>query len=111
MKEKPSAVSPFAALDTREQMEQWIWWQTQQPREQTSLREIEPQEHPQPLHAPEEQRSPAAQTIPAYTPPPIHRGQYRAVLQRMNAAQRRTVDYIACTQEVSMTRQSLSGNP
>lgn len=34
MKEQPSAVSPFAALDTRSKMEQWIWWQCQHPQDE-----------------------------------------------------------------------------
>ena len=103
MKEQPSAFSPFAALDTREQMEQWIWWQCQHPKDETKGRtDIDPQVLPE-LKAEMPQKEQDHQAVKDEKPvsvsmPPIRHGQYDAVLRRMNAAGKRTSAYIPWTE-------------
>ena len=99
MKDQPMVTSPFAALDTREKMEQWIWWQCQHPRDEVRSSEIEPQALPE-LKAPEqeEQTSVPEQKAPErIVMPNVHHGQYDAVLKRMNMAGKRAGNYIPWT--------------
>ena len=91
MKEQPSAVSPFAALDTRSKMEQWIWWQCQHPQDEpVSLAQSLP-EKPADTAA----RTPVPPSKPA--PMPRHHGPYDAVIRRMHTAGRQAGHYIPCT--------------
>lgn len=95
MKEQPSTVSPFAALDTREQMEQWIWWQCQHAqRKNTEDAALDAQ-------LPNSKEKAAAETAKAaITMPPVHHGQYDAVIRRMHAAGKRTTAFIPCTESL-----------
>lgn len=91
MKEQSAAVSPFAALDTRGKMEQWIWWQCQHPQENgVSLAQSLPEK---PVEAAKQTSVP--QNGPVVMP--IHHGQYDAVIRRMHAARRQAGHYIPCT--------------
>lgn len=88
MKERASAVSPFAALDTREQMEQWIWWQCQRPpqTEDTNTAAV--------------QQTVEKEPVQAAPLPTIHHGQYDAVIRRMSAAGRQAGAYRPCTESL-----------
>ena len=93
MKQPPAARSPFAALTGREQMEQWIVWQSQhdatRPVEETTLASQLPEPEMR-RHAPQ----------PAIPRPP-HHGQYDAVIRRMNNARQHAVIYVNAAQSAS----------
>ena len=74
---KPVDQSPFAAMDPREQKEQWICWQAARSREAAQ---------PEPLP----ELSPPRCEKPAVPPAPRPRhGQYDAIIRRMKDARRR----------------------
>lgn len=95
MKEQPSTVSPFAALDTRQQMEQWIWWQCQHDRDKTAEDAALDAQLPEAKEQATDEPAKAAITMP-----PVHHGQYDAVIRRMHAAGKRTTAYIPCTESL-----------
>ena len=86
--------SPFAALGSQEQKERWIVWQAQHDATRpigVSLPENSIRE------AAEEKKRPAndAERIhETATPRAIHHGQYDAVINRMNAARRKTSGFV-----------------
>lgn len=117
MKE-PATTSPFTAMNSREQKEQWICWQcartpvdqyTPKPTDQDvrsvssetsgdqSITDIKPTTS---LSEPTESR---------YLVRP-HHGQYDAVIRRMQSAGQRAGRYTSCCAEVSSVRQESSGN-
>ena len=103
MKEQPMAPSPFAALDTREKMEQWICWQCRHPKEESKATEIDRPLAAE-LHQPaatdrqEEKSDPVRQE--RLVMPRVRHGQYDAVLRRMNEAGKRTKSYIPWTESL-----------
>ena len=109
MKES-AKVSPFAALNPREQKEQWIWWQCQHQEGETVMEE--PLDPPRPL--PEAKPLPEAvevqrelSPVPA---PVIRHGQYDSVIRRMNQARQQTGDYIPCTGSLSTKTEPCAGS-
>lgn len=109
MKES-AKVSPFAALNPREQKEQWIWWQCQHQEGETVMEE--PLDLPRPL--PEAKPLPEAvevqrelSPVPA---PVIRHGQYDSVIRRMNQARQQTGDYIPCTGSLSTKTEPGEGS-
>ena len=73
---KPVAQSPFAALDPREQKEQWICWQAAHtPRED---------DRSEPLPELTLPRCEQPRAVPPA--PPAHHSQYDAVIRRMKRA-------------------------
>lgn len=95
MKEQPSTVSPFAALDTKEQMEQWIWWQCQHDQGKNA------EEASLDAQLPNSKEQAAAEPVKAAIAMlPVHHGQYDAVIRRMHAAGKRTTAYIPCTESL-----------
>ena len=109
MKES-AKVSPFAALNPREQKEQWIWWQCQHPEAEAVMEE--PLDAPRPL--PEANPLPEAvevqrelSPVPA---PVIRHGQYDSVIRRMNQARQQTGDYIPCTGSLSTKTEPGAGS-
>lgn len=94
MKE-PAMTSPFSAMNSREQKEQWICWQC--------------------AHG---TGTPAAAKPTACTEKPTdsrfyaksHHGQYNAVIRRLQSAGQRAGRYTSCTAEVSSVRQEASGS-
>lgn len=89
--EKPSAVSPFAALTSQQQKEQWICWQSQKQTVET----IEPAK-PTNVDEWSELVSDDAKPTVSLQPTRTHHSQYNAVLARMKQAQKRANAYIDC---------------
>lgn len=89
--DKPSAVSPFAALTSQQQKEQWICWQSQK---QT----VETIESAKPTDVDVWSESVSDDVKPTASPQPTqtHHSQYNAVLARMQQAQKRTNAYVDC---------------
>lgn len=90
---KEAVASPFAALNSKEQMEQWAIWHSQHMEEKPTT----------PIKEPESVCEPAKPTTSreAYRP---HHSQYDAVVGRIRNAQRRATAYISCASSES-TRQ------
>ena len=117
MKE-PAATSPFAAMNSREQKEQWICWQcahapvdqhSPKPTDQDirSVLSETPIASDTPVNTPTDSRS--KQTEGRYLTKP-HHGQYDAVIRRMQSAGQRAGRYTSCCAEVSSVRHESSGN-
>ena len=109
MKES-AKVSPFAALNPREQKEQWIWWQCQHQEGETVMEE--PLDPPRPL--PEAKPLPEAvevqRELSPVAAPVIRHGQYDSVIRRMNQARQQTGDYIPCTGSLSTKTEPGAGS-
>lgn len=114
MKEQALTASPFAALDTREKMEQWIWWQCQHPKDVATGTDLEALTLPElkKTERKEEAKEPT-QAVPLRTQamPPIRHGQYDAVIKRMKMAQKQTTAYIPWTDTLSISSASADGSP
>ena len=107
MKE-PAVQSPFAALNSKEQKEQWIWWQSQHPADTTVREDIDPvlnTELPA-LKLPGQE----AKTVNRQPPIRYHHGQYDAVVRRMNAARRQAAAYMPWSDGLLMTSAPSSGS-
>lgn len=109
MKE-PAATSPFAAMTHQEQRHQWNVWHAQQssaptvelskgqaqsvrslPREERAQEEEAPQAKPKESASDTSRDAePQQRSAPVMTMPKPHRGQYQAVLKRMEQAGRHT---------------------
>ena len=110
MKES-AKVSPFAALNPREQKEQWIWWQCQHTEAETFMEE--PMDETKKL-LPEAKPLPEAVEVqrelsPVHAPV-IRHGQYDSVIRRMNQARQQTGDYIPCTGSLSTKTEPGAGS-
>lgn len=98
-----SSQSPFAALNAKEQKEQWIWWQCQHPVNEAVKTDIEPTSLPE-LRLPGEPEKTGEQEAVRPSAPQapmaarIHHGQYDAVVRRMNSARRQATTYIPWTE-------------
>lgn len=98
MKE-PAARSPFAALDSREQKERWICWQSQRLAEQPTQ---------EPTNAQTEQKSVLSlekQTNSRFAQKP-QGGEYASVVRRMQRATQKAQDYVPWPSEESTTQPS-----
>ena len=100
-------VSPFAALNPREQKEQWIWWQCQHP--ETVMEEPLDAPPPTPETKPLPETAGVQRELPPVPAPVIRHGQYDSVIRRMNQARRQTGDYIPCTGSMSDMTESGAG--
>ena len=89
--DKPSAVSPFAALTSQQQKEQWICWQSQKQTVET----IEPAK-PTDTDVRSGSVSDDAKPTKSLQPTRTYHSQYNAVLARMKQAQKRTNAYVDC---------------
>ena len=117
MKE-PAMTSPFSAMNSREQKEQWICWQcahgTGAPREAKPTGENERSVSIPVLTLPglEDTKPTACSEKPTesrFCAKP-HHGQYDAVIRRLQSAGQRAGHYISCAAEVSSVRQESSGS-
>ena len=117
MKE-PATTSPFAAMNSREQKEQWICVQCAHApidqhfpkpteRDERSVLSGTPTIPDTPVDKPTNSRS--KQTEGRYLTKP-HHGQYDAVIRRMQSAGQRAGHYTSCCAEVSSVRHESSGN-
>ena len=98
MKEQPSATSPFAMLDTREQMEQWIWWHCQkQECDESEKKDLRPCALPELKPDRKEKQDCESAGKPDMRLPASRHRQYDAVLHRMNLACKQAKDYIPWT--------------
>ena len=117
MKE-PAAASPFAAMNSREQKEQWICWQcarapvdqhSPKPTDQDVRSVLSETSGVQSTADKKQTDSLSEPTDSRYLVRP-HHGQYDAVIRRMQAAGQRAGRYTSCCAEVSSVRQESSGN-
>ena len=117
MKE-PAMTSPFSAMNSQEQKEQWICWQcaheANSPANSNPTMQNDRSVSPQPLHLPnmEEAKPTECTTKPTESRFCVkpHHGQYDAVIRRLQAAGQRAGRYTSCTAEVSSVRQEASGS-
>lgn len=117
MKE-PAMTSPFSAMNSREQKEQWICWQcahgTGAPAAAKPTEQNERSVPLPPLHLPNAEESKPTvctekPTNSRFCAKP-HHGQYDAVIRRLQSAGQRAGRYTSCTAEVSSVRQEASGS-
>lgn len=87
---KPSTVSPFAALNSQQQKEQWICWQSQKQSENIDI-EAKPTKADSRSESVLNESKPTIGRIAK-----TYHSQYNAVLKRMKQAQRQASCYIDC---------------
>lgn len=87
---KPSTISPFAALNSQQQKEQWICWQSQKQSENIDV-EDKPTETDLRSESVLDESKPTAGRVAK-----TYHSQYNAVLKRMKQAQRQASCYIDC---------------
>lgn len=96
---KEAARSPFAALDSREQKERWICWQSQHLAEQPAQEPTDVQfEHKSVL-------SLEKQTDSRFARKPKN-GEYTSVVRRMQQAAQKAQTYVSWPTEDSTTQPS-----
>lgn len=98
---EPSTRSPFAAMSSQEQQEQWLCWQTQRMAQQ-------PAEPTDEGNRPESVVQARKPTVSRFAGGP-GKSQYTAVVQRIRRAAGRAQAYTSC-QPVETTVQPSSGS-
>ena len=110
MKES-AKLSPFAALNPREQKEQWIWWQCQHPEGEKVMEEpLDEPKKPLPDVKPLPEAVEVQRELSPVPAPVIRHGQYDSVIRRMNQARQQTGDYIPCTGSLSTNTEPGAGS-
>ena len=98
-------LSPFAAKNSQEQKEQWIWWQCRKDAVLPVQPEV-PIEEKANHETVNREETLYARHAPQYS---VHHGQYDAVIKRMKAATQQAKVYTSV--EPDSTRQFSSGSP
>ncbi|MGN0778182.1 MAG: hypothetical protein ACI4MJ_03460 [Aristaeellaceae bacterium] len=95
--------SPFAAMNPREQKEQWIWWQCQHPAHAQVMQDA--LDTPRPLldTSATPRQEEVQRELPPVPAPVIRHGQYDSVIRRINQARQQASAYIPCTASVIPT--------
>ena len=98
-------------MNSREQKEQWIWWQCQHPEHVQVMEDDLDTPKPMPDASYAQQNTEIQRELPPVPAPVIRHGQYDSVIRRINQARQQASAYIPCTASLSTTIESGEGKP